>query len=297
MVFILSDIREVLQWLLDQFMDKVPRPVKIIIFLLFILLLGSLISLFLQMIGIHCSSQNIPQAIDPFKVATNFNIIFASKDIIKGDNISVCDIHPEKCGSNPATSPTKLGWDCFYFAKPLANGNYQPCNDTNYSSSCRYFYREGRCFNCTEAEICLDPNGGFWCNRRNVCFGDARPLEDGLSLACKWRGVGSCDIPKGYVWNSTVGAFFCEDDTICGDNATDAATQVDFLLKRAGAVDLYDDKNTNSYKHIVGITCDSNLNPQLAFFGIPLFNFKIWVLLMVVVVMFLFLSKIRTVSN
>lgn len=129
--------------------------------------------------------------------------------------------------------------------------------------------------------------------RENVCLDDARPIP--LTLSCRWRGVGSCSIPKGYVWNATTGTLLCEDDDICGDNATDAYTDLNLKIDEAGGELLYqgNEEDEHSYMRVVGISCDDDYDPQIAFFSIPIFDFRIWVLLYVLAAMFLFLHKIK----
>lgn len=299
MVWVISEIQSAIQWVITEFLAKLPRPLQFLIFLFFVLILGFLISLFLHLVGVHCTSDNVPVRMSITDIGGNYNILTAKKDVLQGDNLSICDVHPEKCGGNIITSATKLGWDCFYFARPLPDGNYEGCNDTLYSSDCRYFYREGNCFNCTVGNICLDPDGctsllgvSFDRQRVNVCLSDARALPT-LSLSCRLNGVGSCSIPYGYVWNFTTGAFDCEDTDLCGFNSTEAYAQVDQLLKEADAKNIYEDEEEYSYTRLISITCDDDLDPQLAFFGIPLFDYRIWVLLMVLTVMFWFLTVVK----
>lgn len=295
MVIILDQIQSALQWIITEFFAKLPTPLKLLLFLLFILLFGLVITIFLHMIGIHCTSSNEPVKMDMTDFTGNVNIIFTKKDIITGDNVSFCDLHPEKCGEFIGDSSNRFFWDCLYFAR-FVDPYWQVCNMTDPYPDCRYYYREGRCFNCTETEICLDPDGCLPILDRdvkNVCYGDVRSYNEPLSLSCRWAGVGGCTIPYGYVFNWTNGFLFCENDDICGVNSTGAYTVVDTQLMQGGAELLYEDKDEKAYTRMVGISCNNNLDPQISFFSIPIFDYKIWVFLYVIGVMFLFLNKIN----
>jgi hypothetical protein len=287
---IISEIWEGILWIINFFVDKVPRPVKIIIFLLFLLFFGGLISFFLHITGIHCNS-NLEVVKTPITdLNTNVRILFLTKeDIVTGATVSICDAHPDKCGEEK---------DCYFFARRQNDsGFYEVCNETSTDPNCKYLMKEGLCFNCTEREICFNPVGAFWffngfCTWHSVCIDDAYYTELGSGIGC--RNADDCSVPRGYMWNSTDGLYYCIDDDICGVNATQSRPIVDEYLLRSGADLVYSDStDTRSYTKAIRIKCDKNLNPDLTFFGIPLFDYRIWLVIIIIAVMFLFLNKVK----
>lgn len=291
---IIQEIFDGIRWLIDFFMNKIPRPLQILIFLLFLLVFGSLISFFLQIAGVHCNSSKEVVKVDTFDVGTNIAIIWEDTDrVFSEQNLTICDAHPDKCGQEH---------DCYFYAEQLDSGYYTECNTTNSSVDCGYYLREGNCHNCTDTEICfadtvidflwLIPFCGNW---HDVCSDDAYP-SDSNTITDLLTGCGSaCYVPENYVWNFTTGVYECSNPTICGVNATAQANPVvDQKLLRAGAERIYTTSSTDrSYTSMIRLKCNANFKPRLTFFGIDLLSYQLWLFMIVIYVLVMLMFKLR----
>jgi len=290
---IIGEIWDGIRWIIDFFINKTPTPIKVMIFLLFLLLFGVIISFFLHLTGIHCNSNLDVVKTSVIDVSTNLRVLFLTKDgVLTGQTATICDAHPDMCGSEN---------DCYYFAR-LQNGSgfYEECNVTSTDPNCQYLMKSGSCFDCTSKEICFNPVGAFlffngFCTWHDVCISDADYIDYSTvdySISCS--GKLDCSVPRGYVWNITDGLYHCVDDNICGLNATESSPIIDEYLNNAGGELLYSDSSeVKDYTKAISIKCDNRLNPNLTFFGIPIFSYKIWLVLIVIYVMFMFLSTIK----
>lgn len=283
---VIQELWDGLRWLIDFFVNKLPKPILFLIFLLFLMVFGFLISWVLHLSGIHCNSASEVVKVDLFKLGTNANILWETKDgVLRGQEVTICEAHPKKCGKEH---------DCYFFALELDNGRWAECNITNSSANCIYLLKEGSCFNCTSKEICFE-EAMWWiiCGQwHDVCIDDAYAYHEDYSMPfdCNWYT--DCGIPKGYMWNSSTGKYNCIDQDICGANATYTNTILDDKLDRAGAKSFYTGEKSSMEKAVY-IKCDKNLNPDLTFFGFPIFDYKIWLVIMLIFVLFIFLNKIK----
>lgn len=286
---IVQEIFDGLRWIIDFFMNKVPKPIKFLIFLLSLLLFGTVLTFMLHLSGVHCTSDKEVVRVSIFKVATNFNIIWESTDkVFTAQTLSICDAHPSKCGKEN---------ECYFYAQKLDNGLYSNCNLTNATSECLYYLNDGYCHNCTSEEICFQESM-FWifCGQwHDVCLDDAYPSEYSSEFDL-YTGCGySCYVPHNYLWNITTGQYECYNETYCGVNATKIANPViDEKLKRANAKLIYPDiKNKNSYTKLIYLKCDEDFDPTITVFGLPIFNYKYWVLLIVIYILVVVLLTIK----
>jgi len=294
---IIQELWDGIRWIIDFFINKSPNAIKILFFLLFLLLFGSIISFFLHIGGIHCNSELQPVKTSLTKLITNLRIMQITNDnIIDGQTATVCDAHPDMCGKEN---------ECYYFAR-LQNdsGLYEECNVTSTDPNCNYLMKNGVCFNCSYREICFNPVGAFWffngfCTWHDVCISNAY-YQSPSSQDFVCTGRDDCSVPKGYIWNITSGVYTCVNDLICGENATESIPIIDEYLEKANYKLLYQSTtNNNDYRKFISITCQNNLNPELSLFGssskggFPIFNYKIWLFIIVIYVMFIFLSVIR----
>lgn len=286
---IISEIWDGIRWIIDFFVSKVPAPIKFLIFLLFLLIFGSLISLFLHLSGVHCNSDKDVVKVSITDIGTNIAIMFEdSKRIFTESNLSICDVHPDRCGSEH---------DCYFFARELDNGLFVECNITNSSSDCGYYLKDGQCHNCTEQEICFQEsmNWIFCGDWHSVCVDNAYP-SDYSTAYDTFMGCGSaCFVPEHYIWNFTSGQYECKDLDYCGVGATKEQTSIiDEKLLRAGAELIYPSGEAGrDYKGVVYLKCNADFNPRLTFFGIDLFDYKIWLFLVIIYILVILLFKLN----
>jgi len=286
---IVSEIFDGIRWVIDFFINKVPTPMKFFIFLLFLLFFGSMISLTLHLTGIHCNSAKQVVKVDFTDIGTNIALIWEdSKRTFVDETLTICDVHPDRCGQEN---------ECYFFARQLENGLYTNCNLTNSSSDCKYYLKEGVCHNCNNQEICFQESM-FWIfcgNWHDVCIDNALWVNES-TLTSALTGCGSaCLTPKHYVWNITTGQYHCYDSEYCGVNATIVQSPViDEKLLRAGAERVYaTTQQDRDYRSVVRIKCNNNFNPRLTFFGIDIFDYKIWLFLAVIWVLVMLFFKLN----
>lgn len=241
----------------------------------------------LQMTGIHCNSDKNPVKLSILDFSTNIELLWETDPsrFLKGDVLTICDVHPNKCGEERS---------CYYFMRELDSGGYGMCNETTPAPDCKYYLNDGVCHNCTDQEICIQENE-FWifCGTwYDICLDDAY-YGGGQVTDFMTKCRTTCDVPKYYMWNQTSGKYHCLVPDKCGNSATQEISAIDEKLDRAGAELLYTDNDERGFTRVVGISCDANLNPKLTFFGINIFDYKIWVILFIIAVMFIFLNKVK----
>lgn len=299
MVFILSDIWDSIKWVITEFFSKIPRPLQLIIFLVFLVLFGFILSFSLHILGIHCNSDKEPVKVDFRDVSTNFAIIaYTAEPLLTGDNLSLVDAHPELQGDTD---------QCFRYAKKidetLGGETWESCINSSNTTGCSFLWLpRAECFNCSMVRsICLDPDfggaiGAFLCNHQDRCVGDVYNNVDleGFNFRC-FGDPGDCSIPSGYTWNSTTGRLNCVNLDICGVNGTKQITKLDDKLKSSNAELIYNPNvNEGNYLRFISVRCTNALNPELSLFGfLPLFNYQIWLIVLVIAALFTFIYKIR----
>ena len=81
----------------------------------------------------------------------------------------------------------------------------------------------------------------------------------------------------------------------CGASATiEQDPEIDQRLKRAGAELIYNDvSNDNSYNRFVYLKCTNKFKPRITFFGLDIFDYKIWLLLYVVFLITVIFFKLK----
>lgn len=292
---IIDEIFSGIRWIIDFFFNKSPKAIQIMMFLLLLLLFVSIIPFFTHLIGIHCSSDLEAVKTSPLSVGNNLKLAFMDKD----DFINASVINPEELGLLGGFT------DCAFYI----------CNDSGLltqasASSCDnltkfYIYRT-TAFEWSSCTTCLgskfytggfafnldfEQQGGYWCN------GDIESLDrDDMNFYQRFScdSESRCMPPINYYWEVDTGRYECNNLAECGVNLT--AEQItplaDQILLDFGAERLYTDTELD-YKKTVYIKCDSNLSPHITFFGIPVFDYKIWLVLIVLYVMFIFLTMIK----
>jgi len=244
----------------------------------------------LHLSGIHCLTDKTVVKVPMTDVTTNVIVLFdVMKSRITGQTQSIKGVHPYKAYLGDR--------ECAYILKNVA-GEYEYCDNMS-ESGCSFYYITPECFNCTSIDSGWIRNEDAWYGWNNLgdlCYGDVYRSAEEWSLLKKWFDCEPlCSIPEHYKFDSDTGYYECVDLDYCGSNAT---IQPDYLidstLKDAGYENLYQDSRSGekSYERLITITCDDNLNPDMTLFGIPIFDYKIWLLIFVIAMLFLFLHKI-----
>jgi len=284
---ILSDIIDGIKWIIDFFVSHTPKSVKFIIFLLLILLFGSTINLFVQLSGIHCNEVKEPVKVTALNFLTNIDIIRTSNALISGQIVEFSEVHPDKREES-----------CFIHAYEDIDGKYTLCIEGNESIDCKYYYQNTiNQFNCFTKTIHVnDVFEFFGLLSPEVCIDDAYENPDYEISSGDSLLMIECNIPNGYFWSVVDGYYYCYDNSTCG-NSTIGTTMLKEKLDDAGAEPLYKTKNEDDIENLIQISCNTEYKPKITFLKIDIFNYKIWVLLMVISVLVVLLFKLKGSSN
>ena len=258
-------------------MHILPKPVLFLIFLFIILLLAQLLTYIFNIMGIYCTSGDIPVTIgfNPLKTAELIGEIPQAEDLGKEildanalqQSVEVCAIVGTRSGLYTIT---------------YDNGTQEN------STVPRNFYngRSG-CVTCTLATIDFHDitTPEKWC----ISDAHIKPENEKSTLAkwfCGARYFGRCEPPLHYYWQASSGKYVCEDQTCEGITAGD---WWDNILEQNGARPLYPDAYGEaqdiSHTKFVSIQC-KEVHPKLTIFGVDIFNLEYWLILMLIAIMF-----------
>lgn len=274
---IASGIGDIIKTAFDTF----PKPLKFIFFLLIILLLGGIINFSLNLFGVYCDSADQPVNLG-LNIFTNIGLI---SQVPNANEINLAGRSAEEWGYS------MLSQEVTKCSKQIRTGGtiiYDTGNEENINNN-TWFYDGGFCTNCELVTI-YDNVG----NSHRYCLGDVfRQSRDDLSwlkkqLCGSWI---SCEPPEHYYYDQTVNRYVCEDET-CTDQTI--GTAWDELLQEKGATYLYPEGSNTKRKHtnFVGVTCE-DIRPKITIYGINVFNYTYWVIIMLIILCFWFYSKYK----
>jgi hypothetical protein len=272
---------------IKSILDIIPRPVKIILFFLIILLLGNLIIMTFRMIGFHCNSANLPMKVtnllDNSKLIQltpdydNINLYGDELDdpgILFSDVFTTCSmkINNPIIESNEDGTETQLIGDYWFY-----DGN--PCNKCPEDIDYRIYRGDG------EGNKLTEMNAG-----ESYCYGDVYRTNISWwvkTFFCSWGFMDSyvCRVPEHHYYDSETNIYVCDDETCANITIGD---RWDIVLKEAGAKPLYplsiNVSNDKTIERAIGISC-VEMKPRLSVFGIDIFNYQYWVLGLVIAFM------------
>jgi len=295
---ILSDILDGVKWLIDFAFNKAPRPVQIGMFLVILLLFGSIIPFMFHLFGVHCNHDADVVKTNTLSFITNLKIAFIEKEEgynseeFQPDTIALL---PYDIGGESCVKPICHDTDEFWF--------WQSSSDCNNQTIIHPFLTKHwdwqKCVVCNGSEnySIVQSATTIITDREWLCFGNAYRIDDDdMSFLQKalCDPQSRCIPPRNYYYNYNTGKYTCLEPDICGANVSigNQSYLIDEELKDAGGERLYKD-DIKSYDKAFFFKCDKNLNPQLTFFGVPFLDYKLWLFLVVIAVMFIFLNKIK----
>lgn len=272
--------------------QTLPKPILAIIFLILILLIGSVIQWSLMLFGTFCDSNNNPVRID-FNILSSFNLLEKATELSNERSLGYMQ---------------DLG-DC---TVELDNGSiydYQGNFIGNLNTQ-RYFYRYNICSACNVITIYNASNNGnslathsnvwynfllFWVTEQTgtrVCSDEAYPINLTQCTGINWN---LCNIPEGFHYEPSTNNYVCDINNTCQERAL---KEWDSMLRGAGADYIYGANNKSKldyykdYTRAAGIEC-TEYKPKIAVFGIQVFDYKIWILLFLAVILMYMYFKIK----
>lgn len=293
---ILDEIFAGIRWIIDFFFNKIPRPVQYLLFLMFLLVFSVLISFSIHLFGVHCDHDGDVVRTSPLQIATNIRIAF--QDPLEQTNTT--SFQPENIGFliplESCKKPICHDYDEFFNWAVDSECD----NKTTLNAYLTKQFDWGKCVVCLGDENYSVIQSSFGLSEtETLCFGDAYRINrtDMNFVQRMFCDPDSrCMPPVSYYYDYSTGLYTClpEYEDFCGINATqdEVVWTIDEELKEAGAEAIYSDTDMD-YRKAIYFKCDASRNPELTFFGIPFLDYKVWLLLFVLIVMFVFLAKIK----
>jgi len=282
---IFGDIIGFFQSLFQTITNILPKPVLFILFLFIMLFLGNLLSYVFNINGIYCNGADEP-------VKLNGNFI---------NNLGLISEVPEKNNLNEI-NPTGLSFSdditsCYKridatdnaIIKIIDKNSVREGNITNITTT-QFFFNSPQCADCEDVELTyIEYNNAV---QIKACSGYAYPLNYSDNSKITWYqklvcGRTSCAVPQGFYFDYKTGLMKCSGNGCSGLTYSDDWNN---KLKKYDATLLYPEIDGNSnrklgYDEALGITC-VDLQPKLSVYSINIFDYKLWVVLTLIFIMF-----------
>ncbi len=285
---VIEEIIDGVKWLIDMFLYKLPKPLKFLMFLFMLIIFGSIISSFIHLTGVHCNSDREPMTISPLSFFSNVNFMFLDESDVYNPMAYV-----------PET--TSIVSSCVWAVCNNSGEYYWRSASECVNETIEYKLQSAGdtfgCVLCNKTDIYVSQSVGYK-HLTYICDDDAVkiPYND-----MNWFQQTFCDTdndcmpPPNFYFDSTTGLYTCGNLDKCGINVTNETIiyEVDELLLERQADLLYKDKENKDYKRLIEIRCDESLRPDLTFYGINLFSYKIWLFLIVIYILVMVLLTIK----
>ena len=292
----LTDIISTFTDIISTFLSTLPRPLQLIIFLLLILLIGNIVQFALNVFGIFCDSGNNPVSVG-FNVIESTSLMFRSTNMFRGQEDDFTKLEKLVSCSNYYENYTFLADEGSLLGFKVPYSEILDWLGVDYSidkdiAPARWFYNPSPCVKCDVTFIRL--NGG---DVEEVCEGDAYPIINKSffqKVQCDLTAADICELPDNYFYSYLSNTYVCS----ISDCDIAAKDQWDKILRDSGAEYMYAGgvdgsiAAFNDYTRAVGVKCEE-LKPKIAFFGIVIFDYKIWMLIGILGVLFWVYWKIK----
>lgn len=268
---VVSDVANFIGSAFQWLTQSAPKPFRLVFFMLLLVVAASIFTFSIRMFGYHCNSQQTPYHTNPFNLIKNWELI---QDVPDPATLTMQAIPTENIPVLGGISSENVGKCARKFTTATVNG--QPVTNT-------WYYDGGFCTNCQRVEI-TDAVGATY----QFCPADVQRLSITNKtyfqrLLCGGT-YGGCEPPLGYYWRQTDNYYICNDPTICAQ----AATISDWWNKKlidSGATPLYPAGFTQGLTTdtIFSIQCTPALQAQFTIWGIPIFDYRLWLFIMILI--------------
>ena len=274
--------------LVKSFFELLPKPIKFLLFLAILLLLGVIIGWLLNGLGVFCDSADNPVKISNILVSLDLlneipDPTTLNLEVIESDTAQYMTV--EECSVCYEAGQVLI-------IRELPNGSTYKQNISR--RTC--FYKDAGCVICEET-IGLDPQtANLLGNLKGYCLGDAtiKPYED-KNMLSKWfcgkTFIGRCQPPEHYFYDSTRDNYFCLDETCTGITA---GVRWDEKLRDSGAKMIYPEGQLNKKDadSMVQVSC-KDIKPTITIYGIPIFDYRMWLIIMLITILAGFYIKYK----
>lgn len=304
---VLSDLVDGVKWIIDFFFNKAPAPIKFLFFLVLIIIFATFINFTIQMMGVHCDSKLNVVKVSALEVWTNYKLARLDKD----DKYNANSYTP---GMIVPIGYFPVPQTCFIAMCNISGKFYYKYATECDNETLIYPYKVSGAefFRCSDCSGTVDDpriSGGLISDDQGyLCFGDSyRYNTSGLStlkllyfsFSCGDNSK-RCIPPLNYYYNYSDGKYSCSNDAVCGINITANTTtyMIDEELKNVKAELMYPPTlNNKDIRGAVRFKCSGDMKPDLTFFGIPVFDYRIWLIGTLITMMILFLTHIGQQSR
>jgi len=269
---ILGGIQRGISW----FLDVTPKPIKIMIFLLFLIGFASIFGFLLNTTGHYCDSQGNLYKTGVFSFKTNFNLL---TNMPSNDELSSTTIDPD----DPVVKATTIV-ECNIVTTENQRYYYGEDEETKiFIPEGIYYQSSERCVDCDFVDTYFNSSGGALA-RTTICLGDAyaKPYDElnwwGRQTCGKTFGI--CTPPPGYYYSKAENAYVCDAEDCEGRTMGQVWNE---NLKSIGAkIVTQDTISEYDYRKAVSVQCDiGDINPKFKVFGLEVFNYKLWIAIIV----------------
>lgn len=277
-VDVFGAIQRAISWLLTT----APKPLLYLLFLLFLVAFSALFGFILNTTGNFCDTAGNEYQTGALQFSTNFQLI--------SNMPSEEELDSETLDADAYTKGTII--ECSYLYNNETWVYYTRGNKTEKELPTNYYFKDDGCIICEQSVYAYTTNTliGGRSTRINICLDQKiypKSYEQMSFLEKRTCGesLGRCAIPEGYYYDAENDIFVCDSD-LCRseDGETNTVGELwNLKLKEKGATmktpSVYGDRD---YRNAVRIECEEgDLTPKLRFFGINIFDYKLWLLLMV----------------
>lgn len=278
---IISDIGNFIGSSIQWLTNSAPKPFLIIFFLLLLAIGGLLLTFTVRMLGYHCLAPttpggvSIPYTVPLINIAANWDLTTNSptqEELLAPGGIDVSALSACSFTRNPGqatfNNQTFTGW----IYEPTPGCAICP-------SGIGYWVGQGAFL---QAEVATE-----------ACAGDVyRQPTNNISWKC---GVFTCQPPIGYYWRQSDNKYVCNDATLCGITSTGAQAWNQRIIE-AGGTPLYPTGNTygTSSDDVFSIQCTQDLKAQFTIWHVPIFDYRIWLFAIILMLLFTFLNFVLT---
>ena len=286
-VDIFAGIQRSINWVLTT----APKPLLLLLFLLFLIAFSSIFSFLLNTTGNFCDTAGNEYRTGTFSLITNFQLITSmpSNEELNSEQLST---------KEEWTESTLQECSSLYWGKK--NNWTYVSSGTEYNLPRGYYFQDDGCIICNDSVTALSPEGTLF--KTNICLDRIiYPKErDDMSFIEKifcGKFLGRCDIPEGYYYDNSINKFIC-DDPLCKneDNTTNSLGEIwNLKLREEGAtINPPSEYGDRDYRNAINVECDPNdVKPNLRFFGVEVFDYKLWVMLMILSSLIWLVFKIK----
>lgn len=281
---LISGIVAAIQRGISWFFTTAPKPLLYLIFLIFLVAFSLLFSYALNFTGNYCDTNGNEYTTGAFRIADNIELLASMP---KNSELGQQEIPVDE------TVALIIPKCIAFFNDPYTyEGGWFITNRAYITNGSGYYYDGGFCTDCEKDKIFDNTTG----NSGTYCLGDVYRLEDNeKSWAQKslcGTTLGGCEPPANYYYDHNTASYVCVDNSCEGQTIGDVWNKK--LLSIGAKIQEPDDIPKRSYLKALAIQCDvGDVNPKFKFFGIELFNYKLWVVIMLLSLLIWGVYKIK----